>query len=996
MIKSKLEIKFDANQDFQADAVNAVVDLFNGLERGDGSFNLATDEIVGNLPQQLTLDRLWLLSNVQDVQDRFQIDRTPALSIDSSQELEGISNDSWDYPSFTVEMETGTGKTYVYLRTILQLRKAYGFRKFVIVVPSIAIYEGVAKTFEITRSHFASLYGNEPIHLTRYEGGRLSNLREFATSSFCEILLITLDSFNKCQNVIYRPSEKLPGERLPYEFIQQARPIIILDEPQNMESALSRSALATLHPLFALRYSATHRSSPNLIYRLTPFEAFRRNLVKRIQVYGVTETEDANHAFLRVNSIIRAGGLRAKINTYVYEQGRTTEKEVTLKDGDDLYAKTRRDEHKRGYVVAEINLGEKWVRFENGLRVREGEDLGYNKPEVFRTQIRETIKRHMETQEYLRAKGIKVLSLFFLDRVANYTDEDGLVRTIFDKEFKRIRRDYAGFDSLEPEQVREAYFASKKRPRSEEYDIIDIPLSEEKQKKDDRDAAKRAFELIMRDKERLLSFDETKSFIFAHSALKEGWDNPNVFQICTLNQTTSEMKKRQEIGRGLRLCVNQNGERVLGDEINVLTVVANQSYQSYAEDLQKEYREEGQEAAAPPPSNAKRDVARRNDKLYVKNAEFKELWRRLARSLQYDISIDANQLVRLCVDRLNNTRFPEAKVVVQRGDYVMYRYRMRLVDVKGKRAKIEVQMENTVGKDWSSTRTYDEREDLERIHDDARLRGFQVLRVAEGRVPKLTFGNGVELIGEQPYEFSSTAGQKVAGQETVKPTTRHPVFNVIERAQRETGLTRGTLNRIFRELTAEAHRKLFANPEGWTGEFVSVIRDVLADFVADSITFTIVGDVAPDLDALFPPTKRFTQKELIDAGETGLYDRVQKDSDVEERFVAKLRNDRRVELYFKFPPAFRVGLPRIIGNYNPDWGIVRRGEDGSATLHLVRETKGSEDVKALRFSHEKRKIACAKKYFELSGVDYRVITDATPEWWKSVDSLDVQLGLREK
>lgn len=992
--KPTLQIKFDANQDYQIDAVRAVVDLFDGLGRDDRTFTLAGDEIVGNLIRELTLDHSWLLSNLQDVQDCYHVDRTPSLSIDASQELEGVSNDTWEYPSFTVEMETGTGKTYVYLRTILELRKTYGFRKFVIVVPSVAIYEGVAKTFEITRAHFASLYGNEPIRLIRYDGQQLSNLREYATSSFCEVLLITLDSFNKSTNVIYRPSEKLPGERLPHQFIQETRPVLLLDEPQNMESPLARSALATLHPLFALRYSATHRSSPNLVYRLTPFEAFRRNLVKRIQVFGVTEIEDANRPSLRVNSIAREGGLRTRVTTYVYEAGRAREKEFTLKDGDDLYAKTARDEYKAGYVVSEINLGEKWVEFENGLRVREGEDLGYSKPAVFRTQIRETVQRHMETQTRLRDKGIKVLSLFFIDRVASYTDEDGLVRTIFDEEFIRLRRGFSGFEGLEPEDVREAYFASKKKTRAGEFEAVDIALEENNQRKEDREAAKRAFELIMRDKERLLSFEETKSFIFAHSALKEGWDNPNVFQICTLNQTTSELKKRQEIGRGLRLCVNQRGERVLSDEINVLTVVANQSYQSYAEQLQQEYRDEGQEGQAPPPpSNAKRDTARRNDKLFKKNANFIELWQRLSKRLRYNIRIDTEELVRRAALRLNGAMFPTPKLVVQRGDYIIHHYRIGLIGTSRGFAKVEVKMENTAGREWDSTRTYAERENFEQVHNDERLRGFKLLTIIEGKNASVSFDNGVKLMVGEAYEFSSAAGQKVLNQATFKPDMKHRVFNVIERAKRETNLTRVTLNRIFRELTPTVQRKLFTNPEGWAGEFVMQIREALTDLASDSISFTIDGVSALDLEELFPPTKQFTQKELIDGGVNSLYDRVQRDSDVEERFVARLRDDPCIELYFKFPPSFRIGLPRIVGNYNPDWGIVRRDDEGKLTLHLVRETKGSDDIKTLRFSHEKRKIVCAKKYFETAQVDFRVITDRTPDWWKTVESVEEQLDI---
>jgi type III restriction enzyme len=992
-----LRIRFDANQQYQLDAIRSVTELFDGLDRAETGLRLAGDEIVANMPEDAaSFDDGWLLSNLQAVQERGGIPPSQAVTKEFAFETEGVSDDSWSYPSFTVEMETGTGKTYVYLRTILELRRTYGFRKFVIVVPSVAIYEGVAKTFEITRSHFKSLFDNEPVHLIRYDGSRLSTLREFATSPFCEILLITLDSFNKSSNTIYRPSESLPGERKPYQFIQETRPILILDEPQNMETKLAKSALATLHPLLSLRYSATHRSSPNLIYRLTPFDAFQQNLVKRIQVVGVTEIEDANKSYIAVNRVPRDGHFRVEIRALVERDGRAVEQTLILKKGDNLFDKTHRAEHRAGFVIAEISRGGKYVLFENGLRVREGEDLGYNKPEVFRAQIRETIQRHMTAQEHLKENGIKVLSLFFIDRVANYTDKHGIISTLFDEEFKRLRGEYQHFAKLDPATVREAYFATSKQGRASELIAVDIALDEAKQKKDEREAARRAFSLIMRDKERLLSFDEPVSFIFAHSALKEGWDNPNVFQICTLNQTTSEMKKRQEIGRGLRLAVDQRGERVAGDEINVLTVIANQSYQSYAAQLQEEYVEEGLAADAPPkPTKADRKDAIRNDRLYIKNSDFKELWRRLMQRVRYDLVFNSDELVRRAVEHLNNAKFPNPKIVVQRGDYVMYNYRLHLLSVARGQATIELKMQNTRGDIWTTTRTYKAADDLAKANGDERLRRFKVLTVAESP-PSVVFENDEILIAGEPREYSSAEGQVPREQARYKPGTRHPVFNVIDRAQRNTGLTRRTLNRIFRELSIATKRKVFSNPEGWASEFIAVIRGCVADLVAESLTFRIDGTQDLDLDELFPKTKKFVQKELIEAGDRGLYDFVQQDSGVERVFIQRLREDRKVELYFKFPPAFKVGLPKVIGNYNPDWGIIRRDEHGAATLHLVRETKGTEEIKRLRFPNEKRKVIAAKKYFEAAGVDYRVISEKTIGWWTHIDDVNRQLDLAEE
>ena len=640
-----LKLRFDPNQKHQLDAVESAARCFEGLPLRAAEFALG-GEIVPNLPPFESLNEAWLYDNLLQVQQAngIRTELAGSLEVDEGLVVEGAGSESWRYPSLTVEMETGTGKTYVALRTIHELRKQYGFSKFIVVVPSIAIYEGWIKNFKITRDHFRALYGNETVNLIEYDGARLSQLRAFAASTFVEIMVITLDSFNKASNVIFKPSEKLPGERLPYQYLQETRPILILDEPQNMESDKAREALRTLHPLFAIRYSATHRTTPNLVYRLTPFDAYRLNLVKKIQVYGVTERENFNQPFLALEQISVAGGLKAKVKTYVEEHGRLREAELLLKHGDDLHAKTHRDEH-QGYVVSEINAAEKFVEFENGLRLWLNETIGPSRPEIFRAQMHKTLEQHMEMQQRLQRKQVKVLSLFFIDRVANYTAPEGLIRRIFDEEFKKICRKYPFYAEMKAEEVRSAYFAKGKPKKGEaEGEALDT----DSRNQAEREAEKVAFELIMRDKERLLSFEEKTCFIFAHSALKEGWDNPNVFQICTLNQTVSEIKKRQEIGRGLRLAVNQTGERVADDDINILSVIANESYQSYASRLQTEYVEAGQ-TPPPKPTNAARIKVQRNDRIFKETQAFRDFWAKLQRHTSYRIHVDTPALVKACV-----------------------------------------------------------------------------------------------------------------------------------------------------------------------------------------------------------------------------------------------------------------------------------------------------------------------------------------------------------
>lgn len=982
-----LRLQFDPHQPHQLEAIQSVLDLFEGFTPRPAAAMFQA-EIIPNLPPFESLNEDWLADNLRRVQERngLRAPLLPGLEVDEGLVLEGAGVESWRCPHFTIEMETGTGKTYVYLRLIHELRQRYGFSKFVIVVPSIAIYEGVIKNFQITRAHFRSLYGNETVHLIPYDGARLSQLRGFAASPFVEILLITLDSFNKTSNVIFKPSEKLPGERLPIQYIQETRPILILDEPQNMESETARAALRTLHPLFALRFSATHRTSPNLVYRLTPFDAYRLNLVKKIQVLGVTERENFNRPFLSLRAIETGKRLIARLLTYVQDKGRLREAEIRLAHGDDLFEKTGREEHRNGYRVSEINAARGFVEFENGLRLQVDETIGPNRPEVFRVQIRETIRQHMEMQQKLAGRDIKVLSLFFIDRVANYTAPDGIIRRIFDEEFEKLKNFYPFYQNFQAEQVRSAYFA-KMREKSGQEEAIDTASRNQKE----REAEKAAFELIMKDKERLLSFEEPVCFIFAHSALKEGWDNPNVFQICTLNQTVSEMKKRQEIGRGLRLAVDQRGERVTDEGVNILTIIANESYEAYAAALQNEYVEDGL-AAPPPPSRAGKAIVHRNDAIYHGSRAFRDFWAKLQKRITYEITLDTDALVQNCIERLNNHPLPTAVLVVEKGAFVITDYTLTLLSVGAQTCKLSLRKQDTRGDEETRTLTLNLRDDLEKRTGDPRLRGYKIVEIVEaGDTSRIVFGNGQMLYLNQSLRFQSQSGQTPQERAALPPAEKYPLpFDLLARAARETGLTRATLLRIFQGLSQSRREALFLNPEGFASLFIGEIRNALADHIAERIRFTVQpvtpADWGYDLDDLFPPEKTFPQKELIRGSSASLYDQVQIDSEVERGFVEKYLNpDGEVIFYFKFPPAFKLNLPRVIGNYNPDWGIARYIPDeqcGKVVLELVRETKGREEIEALQFSHEKRKIQCAEKLFNVLGIDYRVVSDKTADWWK--------------
>jgi type III restriction enzyme len=975
-----LHLKFDPNQDYQHDAINAVVDLFDGFPR-QKTDEVLSAEIIANLPRYDSFDTKWLNGNLQSIQARNAIPQDGLFSelvLDEGMMLEDVSDDSHASPHFTIEMETGTGKTYVYLRTMYELYARYGFRKFIIVVPSIAIYEGVRKTFEITKSHFAQLYEGTFVAPIAYDGAQLSKLRDFATSTLPTCLILTLDSFNKKTNTLYRPSEKLPGERLPFHYIQEARPIIILDEPQNMESSKAQEAIRTLCPLFVLRYSATHRTSPNLVYRLTPFEAFRRGLVKRIEVDGVTEQGNLNEQFFDLREI--KPNLTAVIRTRVNVGGQTRTQDVVVSGRDDLYRKTGRDEH-RGYVVEDINLRDNCIEFTNGERFYLNDDLGVNltKATIFRAQIRATIERHMERQQGLLAQGVKVLSLFFIDRVANYTAPDGMIRRIFDEEFDRLKTRYPTYQSQTAQEVREAYFAKKRGKKDDTDEAIDT----DSRNQTEREAEKAAFELIMRDKERLLRLDEPVAFIFAHSALKEGWDNPNVFQICTLNQTLSEVKKRQEIGRGLRLCVNQDGDRLFDETLNILTVVANESYSSYVQSLQNEYREDGVSDAPPAPTKAKQAVATRND-VHFNSPEFAAFWDRLSKQTRYHVKIDTPKLIKRCVERLDNATYPTATIVVEHGEFLMTKITLKLLAIRSIDVQMSVEVTNTNGEGHQVT-LYLRKDDIGKKTGIEFLRKHKIMEInGNAATPNVVLENGITLYQGVPFTFErETVGQRPAQRTTAPPEKQYPVFDLIGRAARETDLTRPTINAIFSRLSDKTKAKLLKNPEGFSNVFINLIRDELSNHIVEHLEFEIVPDAnGLGLESLFPSSRPYPQRELIEAGQRGLYDRVQKDSDVEERFVLqRLKDNEQVLFYFKFPPAFKINLPRIIGNYNPDWGIVYQDQDRQLRLQLVRETKGSAEIEHLQFANEGRKIRCAEKHFKTIGVDYRHITDETVDWW---------------
>lgn len=652
-----MKIRFDGSQPYQLDAINAVLDVFEGqplaagafeihLEAAAGSGGLFTELGSGN---HLALTQDAILANLCKVQKRNGVPQSAALA--------GMH--------FSVEMETGTGKTYVYLRTIHELHRRHGFSKFIIVVPSVAIREGVMASLRLTQEHFGALFGNIAVDPWIYDSRQVSRLRQFAAATTLQVLVINIDAFNKqANNVIHRENDRLSG-RKPIEFIQAACPIVIMDEPQNMESEQAQAAIASLNPLCTLRYSATHRNTYNLLYRLDPVRAYDLRLVKRIEVDSVLDDPDFNQPYIHVESIkATVKKITAKLAIDVNAKGVPKRKTISIsKGGTDLFDQSGGRESYKGYIVDEIDAGNQCVCFSNGIVLEAGQTHGGRTDDVMRVQIRETVKEHFEKEARARktlpaGQRLKVLSLFFIDRVANYASEDGKIRRWFVEAYQELATKYKELDPLPVEKVHNGYFAQAKG----------MP----KDTRGDTAADDEAYELIMRDKERLLAPEEPLRFIFSHSALREGWDNPNVFQICTLNETRSEIKKRQEIGRGLRLPVLETGERCFDPTINRLTVIANESYEEFARKLQTEIEEECGVSFAGRIANRKKQRTAKLKPGWKLNADFRALWERIRHKTRYAVEYDSAALIDSAANRLAGMeQITPAKIVVQKAEVRM-------------------------------------------------------------------------------------------------------------------------------------------------------------------------------------------------------------------------------------------------------------------------------------------------------------------------------------
>ena len=1005
----KLQFK---HQKFQADAAKAVVDVFAGqpyltptymMDRGDGDYQIGLEEetdftgwrnerIVPELSDKLILEHL------QKVQRTNQIK--------PSDKLEGRYN-------LTIEMETGGGKTYTYIKTMYELNKHYGWSKFIVVVPSIAIREGVYKSFQVTQDHFAEEYGKK-IRFFIYNSAQLTEIDRFASDSAINVMIINVQAFNKSVDaneklesgkradknaaIIFRKLDNFRSRR-PIDIIAKTNPILIIDEPQSVEGPAAKKNLKLFSPLLTLRYSATHKADSiyNMVYRLDAMEAYNKRLVKKIAVKGITESgSTATEGFVYLESInLSKADPTATIQFDCKGASGIRKKTATVGIGYNLYDNSGNlDEYKVGFVVKSIDGRDNSVEFLNGVKIFAGDVIGkVSEDQLRRIQIRETILSHLERERQLFHKGIKVLSLFFIDEVAKYKQYDeaghpfnGIYADMFEEEYNDILssmqreigdEDYIQYlDAISAHDTHAGYFSVDKKGK-----MTDSKLSDKKEgTSDDIDA----YDLIMKNKELLLDRDPKKSpvrFIFSHSALREGWDNPNVFQICTLKQSSSEVRKRQEVGRGLRLCVNQDGERmdanVLGNDvqsINVLTVIASESYDSFAKGLQTELAD----AVAGRPVAVTADLfkgkvivdARGNEQVVdgdIAQAIFEDLISNgyVKRGVLTDkyYADKANGAIQVA-EEVADSRDSVINIL----DSVYDSRAMQPENARDKNVELQVDPDKlampefkALWKRISPKSVYVVDFDTDELVKKAIASLNQNLHV-----PKIFFKVETGAMDEIKSRDSLLVGSAFSKSKSSTYDSSKQIranssvkYDLIGKLVGETGLTRKAVVAILTGIEKSVFEQFKFNPEEFIIKAAALINDEKATAIIQHITYNVL-DEHYDTDIFTEPTIKGKLGTNAMKAQRHLYDHIVYDSTNERDFAADLDTNTNVAVYVKLPDSFYIATP--VGHYNPDWAIAFY-EGTVKHIYFVAETKGSMSSMQLRLIEES-KIHCAREHFK--------------------------------
>lgn len=1010
----KLQFK---HQKFQADAAKAVVDVFAGqpyltptymIDRGTGTYQTtASDEedFTGWSNQRLipALSDDVVLDHIRKIQRNNQIK--------PSDKLEGRYN-------LTVEMETGVGKTYTYIKTMYELNKAYGWSKFIVVVPSVAIREGVYKSFQITQEHFAEEYGKK-IRFFIYNSARLTEIDRFASDSNINVMIINSQAFNatgKDARRIYMKLDEFRSRR-PIDIIAKTNPVLIIDEPQSVEGKQTKERLKEFHPLITLRYSATHKSDSiyNMIYRLDALEAYNKKLVKKITVKGISASgTTGTEGFVFLESInVSSANPTATIRFDV--KGKSSVRQVSkpVNEGFNLYDNSGLEAYKNGYTVSRIDARDDHIEFINGKKLYLGDIIGsIEEEQIRRIQIHETIVSHIEREKQLFHKGIKVLSLFFIDEVKKYKTYDeagqplnGIYADMFEEEYKAVienyQREYGDdeylryLDSISAESTHAGYFSVDKKGK-----LTDGKIDKKEKTSDDVSA----YDLIMENKELLLDRDPKRSpvrFIFSHSALREGWDNPNVFQICTLKQSTSEVRKRQEVGRGLRLCVNEDGDRmdmgVLGNDvhnINVLTVVASESYDSFAKGLQSEIAE----AVAYRPKAVTVELFKGRE-ITDDKGNTQVIDDNVAQAIYEDMIsngyIKRGQLTDKYYEDKANGEIKVAEEVADSAAAVIEIIdsiydekaampedaRKNNIELKVDDKKLNMPEFKALWNKINSKSVYVvdfDTEELIKNAIDALNNKLHVQKIFY----KIESGSMAEIKSKEELEKGESMKKHESDTETRTITANKNVkYDLIGKLVSETGLTRKDIVSILTGISAATFDQYKYNPEEFILKSAQLINEQKATAIIEHITYHILDDKY-DTDVFTEPTIKGKLNVNAMKAQKHLYDHIVYDSTNERNFATELDTSTSVAVYVKLPDGFYISTP--VGKYNPDWAIAFY-EGKVKHIYFVAETKGSMSSMQLR-EIESGKIHCAREHFKAISND-NVVYDVVDSYKSLLDKV---------
>ena len=1014
----KLQFK---HQKFQADAAKAVVDVFVGqpyltpsymMDRGDGHYQMSVtdkEDFTGWGNQKIVpeLSDGLILENLQKVQRDNQIK--------PSDKLEGKFN-------LTIEMETGVGKTYTYIKTMYELNKHYGWSKFIVVVPSVAIREGVYKSFQVTQEHFAEEYGKK-VRFFIYNSSQLTEIDRFASDNSINVMIINSQAFNAKGKDARRIHMKLDEfrSRRPIDIIAKTNPILIIDEPQSVEGKQTKENLKQFNPLMTLRYSATHKSDSiyNMVYRLDAMEAYNKRLVKKIAVKGITESgSTATESYVYLESINLSKAAPTATIQFDFKGNKGVRKVSRIvNEGYNLYDNSgQMEEYKHGFVVSRIDGRDDSIEFINGIKIYAGDIIGQvSEEQIRRIQIRETILSHIERERELFYKGIKVLSLFFIDEVAKYREYDaagdsknGIYADIFEEEYRDIIRnlqieigegEYIDYiNSISEDKTHAGYFSIDKKGK-----MIDSKLSRKETTTDDVDA----YDLIMKNKELLLDRNPKKSpvrFIFSHSALREGWDNPNVFQICTLKQSGSDVRKRQEVGRGLRLCVNEDGERmdtnVLGNDVhnvNVLTVIASESYDSFAKGLQAEIAE----AVADRPRKVTPQLF--IDKVIQdSNGKKQTVDDTLGLAIYTDLIINRyidkkGELTDIYYEDKSNNELKladevkgfEASVVeiidsiYDSRTMVPENARSNNIELKVDEDKLAMPEFKALWSKINSKSVYvvdfdtDELVKKAIISLDKKLNVPKIyLKVETGAMKKIKSKD--DLISGMAFIKDGSAIH-----ENTSVSSSNIKYDLIGKLVDETGLTRKAIIQILQGIRSITFEQFKNNPEEFIIKAAALINDEKATAIIQHITYNIIEEEY-STDIFTDPTIKGRLGINAMKVNRHLYDHIVFDSTNEKKFVSEMDISKDVKVYVKLPDGFYISTP--VGRYNPDWAIAFC-EGSIKHIYFVAETKGTMSSMQLRLIEES-KIHCAREHFKAIS-NGEVVYDV-------IDSYDSLLNLVRK